>query len=169
MNWLRVYLLHRAKKHNDKVLLDILDKPWDGKIESLPHFRGCQCFRGSHGIGAYECDCGIRSVAAHQRGWFLTLVRCRYRCYAKYLGQCVHPIRLFQSLKDENQLRSYFRELVRQVREGTHLARRLYLVEPPSPNPEPRDVALRRLLTELGIIAVDPEQVRTEKQETEHS
>lgn len=168
-NWLKVYLWRRAVKNKDKVLIEILSKPWDGKLESLPHFRGCQTFRGSQGFGEFKCDCGISSVAAHEKMWFLTLFRSRYRSYAKYLRLFVHPVRLFRSLKDGNRTRLYFRELARQVAEGIHSARGLFLVSPPSPNPELRDERLRQILVEQGIVGVPQTQGQTKKRGVERS
>ena len=150
-NWLKLYLGHRAKKFGDKLLMEAISKPWDGKIESLPHFRGCQCLRGSHFFGPFECDCGISSCAAHSKGWFRTLLIARYKSYATYLGRFVHPIRLYRDLKSIDQTPLFFRELWVRLVLGIHSAKTLYWVEAPDPNLGSADAYMRQKIAEYGL------------------
>lgn len=36
---------------------------WDGRLESLPHYRGCQVFPGEAGVMPMRCTCGVTILA----------------------------------------------------------------------------------------------------------
>ena len=147
MNWLRVYLLHRAKKHNDKVLLDILDKPWDGKLERLPHFRHCQVFRAYHGIGQMKCTCDISTLLGHQKGQLFRFVLRRSSSYAKSLRRSVHPVQCWRKSREDKSILSFFRELRGQVALGRREASALFYLDCLKPNHQSERETASRLET----------------------
>lgn len=150
------WYLSRVMKLNDfddERVKKLMTGEWDGKIENLPHIRGCQAFRGAHGVGAFDCDCGIKTLAVHQRGWFFQFLRCRSRAYAKYLKRHVHPVVHWKCLSDkERTLFQFFRVLAGDVAEGLRASRTLFWTESPS-HAQERTAELRRLIREAQRVS----------------
>lgn len=138
-SFLNAYLLRRLNKikangGNDPYLENLLSRPWDGKAETLPHFRGCQVFPASYGIGEMRCTCGITKLAGRRKAGLLLFAMYRCRACAKYVRRFVHPILRWRSLKGEQRMLSrFFRALGEDAAAGIRAANCLMRLAPNHP------------------------------------
>lgn len=144
MLWLKFYLRWKTRKAKapDPRLESLLSKPWDGKILSLPHFRGCQAIPASHGICPLECTCGITTLAGHRPARLFRFALYRSKARAKYLHRFVHPVLRWRDLAGkQRRLSLWFRVLAKDAADGLRAANSLFWLDP---TPEPTRENVRR-------------------------
>lgn len=131
-DFLKLFLNRRLRKvkasgGSDPWLEDFLSRPWDGRIESLPHFRGCQVFPASHGVDEMKCTCGITTLAESRMRSLPRFLALRSAMHARYLRMFFHPVQRWRSCREKRTpLSQFFRELAKDFLFAIRAANRLF-------------------------------------------
>lgn len=107
--------ISKLKAYRDAVL----DKPWNGEEQTLPHFVACSCVVN----GGSECDCGTKALMEQQHLKF-RLQRAKYFLKA-YLVPVHQGIRM---LLDGRQLSHQEISAVARYVRGQQLVRKNHLI-----------------------------------------
>ncbi len=76
---------------------------WDGRIESLPHYRGCQVFPGEADVMPMRCTCGVTILAQRRLLKLPLYYLIRFRWHARCAIRRIHPVLRWKQQKGKQR------------------------------------------------------------------
>lgn len=113
---------------------------WDGRLESLPHYRGCQVFPGEAGVMPMRCTCGVTILAQRRLLKLPLYYLLRIRWHARCAIRRIHPVQRWKQQKGkQRKVCRWSRALARDWEFYRCAATNLYWCSSRTPKPTPTD------------------------------